>query len=132
MRSLLFLVAALFALVSSAQLVPELGFDTNFLRHTIQSREETVGKSCSPEGQWNCMRNSWQRCASGRWSEEIDCAKGTVCSPLGITDVFRVEHDGSVSGGSRGGTSGAGSMRRISVARLKTGVAILLWCVFLA
>ena len=36
----------------------------------------------------------------------MDCAMGTVCTPSGLTDDFRIEHDGSVNGRGGGGTSG--------------------------
>lgn len=45
------------------------------------------------------MTNSWQRCASGKWSVVINCAKGTICIPAGYTKEFRTQHDGSVNGG---------------------------------
>ncbi|KAL6800236.1 hypothetical protein J3E68DRAFT_397730 [Trichoderma sp. SZMC 28012] len=54
-----------------------------------------TGEMCSPEGQWNCMTNSWQRCASGMWSAVIPCAAGTICQPFGLTDFITIEHDPS-------------------------------------
>lgn len=65
----------------------------------IVRREEPVGGSCSPEGQWNCMPDTWQRCAAGRWSEVMHLADGTVCTPGGLTEEVDIEHDGSVDGG---------------------------------
>jgi hypothetical protein len=41
-----------------------------------------VGLACSSEGQWNCiMGNSFQWCASGKWSVEMQLATGTSCTP---------------------------------------------------
>lgn len=79
--------------------------------HHLQAREQSAGAACSDEGQWNCMTSSWQRCAAGRWSVTMPCAKGTTCYPAGLTHDFRIQHDGSVNGG--GGsptTSVAGSV----------------------
>ncbi|KAI0452718.1 hypothetical protein F5B21DRAFT_482019 [Xylaria acuta] len=59
----------------------------------LERRQETpVGSSCAgAEGQWNCMASSFQRCASGRWSEVQQCALGTRCSPSGLTYQFHVD-----------------------------------------
>lgn len=39
----------------------------------------------------------------------MDCAAGTRCVPSGLTDDFRIEHDGSVNGdGGTGDGGGAG------------------------
>ncbi|BDD58783.1 hypothetical protein MPDQ_001308 [Monascus purpureus] len=36
---------------------------------------------CLPEGDWNCIGGtSFQRCASGKWSEPIQLAAGTQCA----------------------------------------------------
>lgn len=62
----------------------------------LDKRAMSAGSDCGgSEGQWNCMTNSWQRCAAGRWSEEIHCAAGTVCRPSGQTYEFHVEFSGS-------------------------------------
>ncbi|OAA81764.1 hypothetical protein LEL_01309 [Akanthomyces lecanii RCEF 1005] len=80
------------------------------LRH-LQSRQQSVGSACSDEGQWNCMTSSWQRCAAGRWSVTMPCAKGTTCYPAGLTHDFRIQHDGSVNGGGESPTTSvAGSV----------------------
>jgi hypothetical protein len=51
----------------------------------------TAGQDCTgSEGMWNCMTNSFQRCASGRWSEVMQCAAGTQCSPAGMGYQFNV------------------------------------------
>lgn len=73
---------------------------------TLARRDEPVGASCSPEGQWNCMPDTWQRCASGQWSRVMDLAQGTVCTPGGLTEEIRIEHDGSVNGEGGPGRSG--------------------------
>lgn len=37
--------------------------------------------ACSPEGMWNCIGGtSFQRCASGVWSEVMQMAAGTACT----------------------------------------------------
>ncbi|KAH8886922.1 hypothetical protein GQ53DRAFT_329455 [Thozetella sp. PMI_491] len=54
----------------------------------------TAGSSCSgSEGQWNCLTNSWQRCAAGQWSVVMQCAAGTHCTPSGLTNDFTVQAD---------------------------------------
>lgn len=65
----------------------------------IQGRDEPEGAECSPEGQWNCMPDTWQRCAAGKWSQVMDLAEGTICTPEGLTEEITIEHDGSVNGG---------------------------------
>ncbi|KFH41927.1 hypothetical protein ACRE_073710 [Hapsidospora chrysogenum ATCC 11550] len=80
---------------------------TSGVANPIARRAETEGAECSPEGQWNCMPDTWQRCASGRWSVVMDLAEGTICTPQGLVDDITVEHDGSVNGGD-GGSSGGG------------------------
>lgn len=57
--------------------------------------QQTPGLSCpGSEGQWNCMTNSWQRCAAGRWSLVMQCAAGTACVPSGLTYDFKVQFSG--------------------------------------
>lgn len=63
---------------------------TDEITHLAGSPQPT-GVGCSPEGQWNCMGNQWQRCASGRWSVIMACAAGTACVPLGLTNDFRIQ-----------------------------------------
>ncbi|KAL6873132.1 hypothetical protein J3F83DRAFT_732175 [Trichoderma novae-zelandiae] len=60
----------------------------------LQPRQQPVhaGGLCAPEGQWNCMTTSWQRCASGTWSSVVACAPGTICQPFGLTDYITIEH----------------------------------------
>lgn len=70
---------------------------------SIQARDESEGADCSPEGQWNCMPDTWQRCAAGKWSQVMDLAEGTICTPEGLTEDITIEHDGSVNGGDSGG-----------------------------
>ena len=76
---------------------------------TLARRAEAEGTECSPEGQWNCMPDTWQRCASGVWSVEMDLAEGTKCTPEGLTEEFSIEHDGTVNGGNGGGNDGGDS-----------------------
>ncbi|KAJ2901542.1 hypothetical protein MKZ38_001675 [Zalerion maritima] len=90
-----------------------------FIILTALSRadEQEAGSSCSEEGQWNCMTNSWQRCAAAVWSVTMPCADGTTCSPSGLTYDFAVNGDDDVSGSSTATTSGASSVSTSSDAR---------------
>ncbi|OTA93524.1 hypothetical protein M434DRAFT_30920 [Hypoxylon sp. CO27-5] len=76
----------------------------------IEKRQMTAGTSCDSEGQWNCLTNQWQRCASGQWSAVMDCAAGTICTPSGLTNDFFVSFANGAAGGSAPATSGG--MRR--------------------
>lgn len=68
------------------------------------------GSGCDgSEGQWNCMTHSFQRCAAGLWSEVMQCADGTECSPAGLTYDFLVDFTGSGGGGGSSGAPGRGS-----------------------
>ncbi|UNI21131.1 hypothetical protein JDV02_007147 [Purpureocillium takamizusanense] len=99
----------------------------------VHRRAEAVGSVCSSEGQWNCMTSSWQRCAAGRWSEVVNCAKGTVCAPAGLTDDFHVQHDGSVDGGGgrkTGGSGGQSKGPKGSTSLPLLGVVLLLWAFY--
>ncbi|KAL6694899.1 hypothetical protein J3F84DRAFT_375476 [Trichoderma pleuroticola] len=78
-----------------------------------------MGEMCSPEGQWNCMTTSWQRCASGMWSAVIPCAAGTVCQPFGLTDFITIEHDPSAIAGH--GDNGHASDGKADGGRDKSG-----------
>ncbi|CAJ2501567.1 Uu.00g044200.m01.CDS01 [Anthostomella pinea] len=82
----------------------------------ITRRQNSAGSSCEgSEGQWNCMTNTWQRCAAGQWSVVMDCAQGTVCAPSGLSYDFHVEFDNSGSSTSgTTGTAGGGTGRLIS------------------
>jgi hypothetical protein len=67
----------------------------------------TAGQDCSgSEGMWNCMTNSFQRCASGRWSEVMQCAAGTHCSPVGMGYQFNVVSGSSTAAYSSNANSG--------------------------
>ena len=118
---LLFLIA-MFATLSGASL-------SN--KNSIARRAEAAGSGCSPEGQWNCMTTTWQRCASGVWSVEMQMSAGTRCSPSGFTEDFRIEHDGTVNGeggtGDGGGGGGAGNGPRRSVSRALVIVLGAFW-----
>ncbi|KAI0378800.1 hypothetical protein F5Y04DRAFT_261065 [Hypomontagnella monticulosa] len=107
------------------------------IKNTINSHESTViekrqmsaGSSCDgSEGQWNCLTNQWQRCASGQWSVVMDCAAGTMCTPSGLTYDFAVQFANGAAGGpaTSGSSSGAGtdSIRWILLAVLG-GVGII-------
>lgn len=54
---------------------------------------QPIGQMCSPEGQWNCMTTSFQRCAGGTWSVAVPCAVGTICQPFGLTDYITIEYE---------------------------------------
>lgn len=71
--------------------------DYNYDHHIEPRQQQSAGSSCSDEGQWNCMTSSWQRCAAGRWSVVMQCARGTTCRPAGLAREMRIQHDGSVS-----------------------------------
>lgn len=60
---------------------------------------QPVGQMCSPEGQWNCMTSSFQRCASGSWSIAFPCAAGTICQPFGLTDHITIEYESTANNG---------------------------------
>ncbi|KAI1142955.1 hypothetical protein F5Y05DRAFT_408411 [Hypoxylon sp. FL0543] len=65
----------------------------------LQKRQMSAGSSCSgSEGQWNCLTNQWQRCASGQWSVVVDCAAGTICTPSGLTYDFFVSFANGAAG----------------------------------
>ncbi|CAG9938339.1 unnamed protein product [Clonostachys rosea f. rosea IK726] len=68
-------------------------------------RAEAEGADCSPEGQWNCMPRTWQRCADGKWTQVMNLSDGTICTPAGLTEEITIEHDGSVNGTDDGGSS---------------------------
>ncbi|KAB5572582.1 hypothetical protein GE09DRAFT_1282920 [Coniochaeta sp. 2T2.1] len=69
--------------------------------------QQAPGSSCAgSEGQWNCMTNSWQRCAAGRWSVVMQCAAGTVCVPAGLTYDFKVQFGGQGAGTSSTASGG--------------------------
>lgn len=113
------IVVALLSQITSASILPAQS-------HTLQARAEAVGGACSNEGQWNCMTHTWQRCASNRWSVIMDCAAGTICTPAGLTNDFRVQHDGSANGGTAtsGGNPGPGTSSG-SMNRAMSFVALL-------
>ncbi|PFH57458.1 hypothetical protein XA68_15032 [Ophiocordyceps unilateralis] len=48
---------------------------------TAPSEGHAAGTACSPEGTWNCLGKSFQRCASGQWSVVQNMAAGTACTP---------------------------------------------------
>lgn len=74
-------------------------------------KRATAGQDCTgSEGMWNCMTNSFQRCASGRWSVVMECAAGTQCSPSGTGYQFNIGFSGS--GSSTVYTSGTSSQAR--------------------
>jgi hypothetical protein len=94
------------ALWLSAALLAAGARSNSVVAPAVVRRDEPVGGSCSPEGQWNCMPETWQRCAAGRWSEAMHLADGTRCTPQGLTEEVDIEHDGSVDGGAGGGSRG--------------------------
>lgn len=108
----------------------------------IQPRQPiNAGEACSPEGQWNCMTTSWQRCASGSWSGVVSCAMGTICQPFGLTDYITIEHtatsdsndgeahqedNGHASGGRKGDVRGKSGKSSSSGMRNSPGLCLLL------
>jgi hypothetical protein len=100
---------AMTCILTSTLLLPSFAQEIQALHPPLPKRSETVGSACSTEGQWNCMTNSFQRCASGQWSAVMNCAAGTMCTPTGLTVEFRVQHDGTVDGsGVRSAASAVG------------------------
>ncbi|PNY25396.1 Uncharacterized protein TCAP_04667 [Tolypocladium capitatum] len=106
--STMVLLPSILVLQAWAQTTLSSASSTISSTNDLVRRAQAQGSECSSEGQWNCMTSSWQRCASGRWSVITACAAGTRCTPSGLTNDFRVEHDGSVNGG--GGGSGGGGL----------------------
>lgn len=94
----------------------------------LAPRAEAEGSACSPEGQWNCMSSTWQRCAGGRWSVVMDSAAGTVCRPAGLTSDFATEHEGvDAAGTTSGGPRGRGGIAVVFAALLMLSWAVLLF-----
>ncbi|KAL7815302.1 hypothetical protein V8C44DRAFT_324103 [Trichoderma aethiopicum] len=109
----------------------------------VRPRQPIIaGEACFPEGQWNCMTTSWQRCASGSWSAVVPCATGTMCQPFGLTDHITIEHtttasdsnsgeahqedNGHASEGSKGDGGGKGGKKSSSGMRNSPGLCLLL------
>lgn len=93
-------------------------------------RNETVGSSCDSEGQWNCMTDSWQRCASGEWSKVVDCADGTRCEPSGQSMEFRIRFDNgttTTSSSDNGSSSDAPSVAGRVGLGYGVGVAVVVF-----
>ncbi|PSR90649.1 hypothetical protein BD289DRAFT_452277 [Coniella lustricola] len=62
------------------------------LRHLRHVQAMPADSLCpNSEGAWFCMSKTFQRCATGVWSREMGCAKGTVCEPHGITAFFNAK-----------------------------------------
>ncbi|KAH6676909.1 hypothetical protein F5X68DRAFT_213592 [Plectosphaerella plurivora] len=84
-----------------------------FPTHLLFRREQSEGSACpDSEGQWNCMRTRWQRCASGHWSVVMDMSEGTVCEPSGLTYEFNVDHGNSGSTSDAAPSAGTPSQAR--------------------
>ena len=76
-------------------LVPHaLGLDLPPHPQIVARGEMKVGSSCSDEGQWNCMGDSWQRCAAGVWTKTVPTADNIRCSPVGLADDVDLKHPG--------------------------------------
>ncbi|KAL5614494.1 uncharacterized protein BROUX77_000331 [Berkeleyomyces rouxiae] len=72
------------------------------------AQAQAVGTTCSPEGLWNCMTVSFQRCTNGAWSATMAMAPGTKCYPAGDTLEFHIGFSNSPSS-AECGYSGADS-----------------------
>ncbi|KAB5554812.1 hypothetical protein GE09DRAFT_1122464 [Coniochaeta sp. 2T2.1] len=84
--------------------------------------QQAPDSSCvGSERQWNCMTNSWQRCAAGRWSVVMQCAAGTVCVPAGLTNDFKVQFGGQGAGSSSTASGG----KRLDLSWPVVGVMLL-------
>lgn len=90
---------------------------------------QPIGQTCSPEGQWNCMTTSYQRCASGMWSVAFPCAAGTICQPFGLTDYITIEYQATANSGQTedggDGSNNERSGRRSSAFRNTPGLVLL-------
>lgn len=50
-----------------------------------------VGTACTDEGEWNCIGGtSFQRCASGAWTEVQELSSGVSCTPGQSSDLAMV------------------------------------------
>ncbi|KAL7789382.1 hypothetical protein V8C37DRAFT_386375 [Trichoderma ceciliae] len=74
------------------ELIPRIS-PTDSHNDSVPQLGQPIGDMCFPEGQWNCMTTSWQRCASGMWSAIVPCATGTICQPPGLTEYISIEHE---------------------------------------
>ncbi|KAK2005614.1 hypothetical protein LZ32DRAFT_664251 [Colletotrichum eremochloae] len=81
------------------------------------------------EGQWNCLSDRFQHCVDGLWSDILSCSgaetasaveadsgsgSGSLCSPLGRTDLVEFEGECSAAwswGDGSGGWGGGGGVR---------------------
>lgn len=103
--------------------LPQLAREVPGLRPRADS--QVTGSDCSgSEGQWNCMTDSFQRCAAGLWSEVMQCAEGTQCTPSGLTYEFAVQYSGGGDGS--GVSSGAPGTYVRWVAGVLGGIAVLM------
>lgn len=67
---------------------------------SVGANTTAPGTACTAEGEWNCLTTCWQRCASGRWSDTMALAPGTVCMPAGLSYDMQVVGDGPESASS--------------------------------
>jgi hypothetical protein len=100
--------------------------------HALLRRDEDVGSSCDSEGQWNCMTDSWQRCASGEWSSVIQCADRTKCEPSGHTMEFRIEWNNGSDSDSGSNSSDAPSLGQRASPNHVMGLAVFWVCALVA
>jgi hypothetical protein len=92
----------------------------------LAASPQTERSNCGSEGQWNCMTDRWQRCASGKWSVIMRMSTGTVCVPEGLTNDFRTQ--ASTVRVSTGGTSSraGGGVRSSQLVWTMVGLCITL------
>jgi hypothetical protein len=91
--------------------------------------QPSAGESCpGSEGQWYCMTNRWQRCASGKWSVVMQCAAGTICTPVGMTYDFHVQASNTAV--FTGGVS-VGARRHVTVAMRLLWAMAFCWILWL-
>ncbi|OTA99556.1 hypothetical protein M426DRAFT_325026 [Hypoxylon sp. CI-4A] len=89
----------------------------------LEKRQMSAGSSCSgSEGQWNCLTNQWQRCAAGQWSEVMDCAAGTMCTPSGLTYDFAVQFANGAAGGGAATSDAAIGSRNLITDRMSLAI----------
>jgi hypothetical protein len=115
---LLFMLLIIYPVACSAAATPTeepLATPTIEIRASTPTSPYTPGSACTDsEGEWNCMTNWWQRCASAKWSVVMACADGTACTPAGLTYDFKVQFANQVGSGSSA-TSSMETMRRASL-----------------
>ncbi|CAK7272889.1 hypothetical protein SEPCBS57363_005375 [Sporothrix epigloea] len=66
--------------INSPATAASTGSSSSSTSSSTSGTAETAGSACHPDGTWNCLGNSYQRCASGQWSVVLPLADGTSCT----------------------------------------------------